>query len=384
MDKPAFASRAVHGCQGHDPHTGALSFPIYQTSTYVNAEDDWPYCYSRVQNPTREELEKTVALLEEGDYGFAFASGLAAVLAVFSLTKAGDHVLISDDVYGGTYRLIEQIWRRYNIDFTYVDMGDLDAVKAAFRPETVMVFIETPTNPMMKVADIAAVSALAGEAASRPLVVVDNTFLTPYYQRPLTLGADIVLHSATKFLAGHHDTTAGLIVTKGDALAESMRLFLKTEGTGLAPFDSWLTLRGIKTLPLRMDKHQANAVAAAEFLQNHPKVEKVYFVGLPEHPGYAVSQKQASGFGGMLSFSLKSSAGAEKVLRGGDMILFAESLGGVETLITYPMTQTHASIPKDVRDKMGITDRLLRLSVGIEDTGDILRDLEKMLALAGD
>ncbi|MDR0325548.1 MAG: PLP-dependent aspartate aminotransferase family protein [Oscillospiraceae bacterium] len=381
MDKLSFASRAVHGCQGHDPHTGALSFPIYQTSTYVNANDDWPYCYSRVQNPTREELEKTIALLEEGTHGFAFSSGLAAVLACFSLTKTGDHILISDDVYGGTYRLIEQIWRRYNVDFTYVDMGDLAAVKAAFRPETVMVFLETPTNPMMKVADIAAVSAVAKERGV--VCVVDNTFLTPYYQRPIPLGADIVIHSATKFLAGHHDTTAGLIVTQGEDLAEKMRLYLKTEGTGLAPFDSWLTLRGIKTLALRMDKHQENAVAAAEFLQNHPKVEKVYFVGLPEHPSYDISCRQASGFGGMLSFSLKSGAGVDKVLRGGDMILFAESLGGVETLITYPMTMTHASIPKEVREKQGITDRLLRLSVGIEDTGDILRDLEKMLSQNG-
>ena len=380
MDKPSFASRAVHGCQGHDPHTGALSFPIYQTSTYVNASDDWPYCYSRVQNPTREELEKTIALLEEGPHGFAFSSGLAAVMACFSLTKAGDHVLVSDDVYGGTYRLIEQIWRRYDVDFTYVDMGDLDKVKGAFRPETAMVFLETPTNPMMKVADIAAVSALAKERGA--VCVADNTFLTPYYQRPIPLGADVVLHSATKFLAGHHDTTAGLAVTANEELAEQMRLYLKTEGTGLGPFDSWLTLRGIKTLALRMDKHQENAMAAAEFLQNHPKVEHVYFVGLPEHPSYEISRRQASGFGGMLSFSLKSSAGVEKVLRGGNMILFAESLGGVETLITYPMTMTHASIPKEVREKQGITDRLLRLSVGIEDAGDIVRDLEKMLALA--
>jgi cystathionine gamma-synthase len=212
---------------------------------------------------------------------------------------------------------------------------------------------------------------------------VDNTFLTPYYQRPLSLGADISLHSATKFLAGHHDTSSGLIVTKGAELAEKMRLYIKTEGTGLAPFDCWLTLRGIKTLPLRMDKHQENAVAAAEFLKNHPKVEQVYFVGLPEHPGYDISKKQATGFGGMLSFSLRSGEGIDKVLRGGDMILFAESLGGVETLMTYPMTMTHASIPAEVREKQGITDRLLRLSVGIEDTGDIVRDLEKMLEFAG-
>jgi cystathionine gamma-synthase len=380
MYKPAFASRAVHGAQGHDPRTGAVSFPIYQTSTYVNAEDDWPYCYSRVQNPTREELEKTIAILEEGSHGFAFASGLAAVLACFSLTKAGDHVLISDDVYGGTYRLIEQIWKRYGVAFTYVDMGDLNAVKAAFRPETVMVFIETPTNPMMKVADIAALSAIAKERGA--VCVVDNTFLTPYYQRPIPLGASIVIHSATKFLAGHHDTMAGLLVVNDGELAEKMQLFVKTEGTGLSPFDAWLTLRGIKTLALRMDKHQENAFAAAEFLKNHPKVEQVYFVGLPEHPSYTISQRQATGHGGMISFSLKSSIGVDKLLRGGDMILFAESLGGVETLITYPMTQTHASIPKEVREKQGITDRLLRLSVGIEDAGDIVRDLEKMLELA--
>lgn len=376
-----FASKAVHGCQGHDPHTGALSFPIYQTSTYVNTSDDPLYCYSRVQNPTREELEKTIALLEEGSHGFAFSSGLAAVLACFSLTQAGDHVLICDDVYGGTFRLIEQIWRRYQVEFTYVDMGNPDTVRAALRSETKIIFLETPTNPMMKVADIAAISAVAKEHGA--VFVVDNTFLTPYFQRPIPLGADIVIHSATKFLAGHHDTTAGLLVTAGDELAEQIRLYLKTEGTGLAPFDSWLTLRGIKTLALRMDKHQENAIAAAEYLRNHPKVEQVYFVGLPDHPSYEISNKQASGFGGMLSFSLKSNQNVEKVLRGGEMIFFAESLGGVETLITYPMTQTHASIPKELREKLGITDRLLRLSVGVEDSEDILRDLDRMLSHAG-
>lgn len=373
-------SKVVHGYQGYDPYTGSISFPIYQTATYKHASltDQGKYDYSRGQSPTREELEETIALLENGKYGFAFSSGLAAVTAIFSLLAAGDHVVVSDDLYGGTYRLIEQIWSKYNVEFTYVDTCSLDAVAGALKPNTRMVFIETPTNPMMKVADIAALSNIA--AARNVLTVVDNTFLTPYYQRPLDLGADIVIHSGTKFLAGHHDTMAGLIVVNDNKVAEELRLIIKTEGSGLAPMDSWLLLRGIKTLAVRMERHQHNALILAEWLKSHPKVEQVYFVGMPEHESYELSKRQATGFGGMISFTVTETSLVEQVLSRVRLIIFAESLGGTESLITYPMVQTHASIPQEIRERVGITDKLLRLSVGIESADDIIRDLEQALA----
>lgn len=375
-----FSSKAVRGSLCPEGHLGAVSVPIYQTSTFAHksADDMSGYDYSRCQNPTREELEKTIALLEGGSCGFAFASGLAANLAVFSLLSSGDHVVVSDDIYGGTYRLIETVFRRYEIEFTYVDPGDLAAVAAAMRPETRLVFIETPTNPMMKVADIRAVSDIARRAGA--LCAVDNTFLTPYFQRPLELGADIVVHSGTKYLNGHNDTMAGLAVVRDPEIGEKMRGFIKTQGAGLAPFDAFLVLRGMKTLPLRMKKHEENAMDAAQWLQRHPKVTAVYYPGLPQSPGFEVSRAQASGFGGMISFSLQDAAQVHKALRSVRFIIFAESLGGTESLITYPMTQTHASIPEEIRNRIGITDRLLRLSVGIEDIEDILEDLERALA----
>lgn len=373
-------SAVVHGYKGCDPLTGAISFPIYQTSTYKNPglNSNIKFSYSRCDNPTRAELEDTVAMLEEGVAGFAFASGLAAVTATFSLLKSGDHVVISDDIYGGTYRQIEGIWKELGVDFDYVDVGNIDAIRAAVRPTTKMIYLESPTNPMMKVADIRAISEIAKECGA--LSVVDNTFLTPYFQKPIPLGADIVIHSGTKFLAGHHDTTAGFVVVNSEALAEKIGFMLRTEGAGLGPFDSWLLLRGIKTLALRMKKHEENALAVAAFLKEHSAVENVYFVGLPEHPSYEVSKKQTSGFGGMISFTVKDVSKVEQVLCGGDMIMFAESLGGTATLITYPQTQTHASIPAEIRNRIGITDRLIRLSVGIEDAEDIIADLKKMLA----
>ncbi|MBQ4648199.1 MAG: PLP-dependent transferase [Clostridia bacterium] len=372
-------SVVVHGYQGCDPLTGAISFPIYQTSTYKNPglNSNIKFSYSRCDNPTRAELEDTVALLENGVAGFAFTSGLAAVTATFSLLKSGEHVIISDDIYGGTYRQVENIWKELGVEFDYVDVGDIAAIKAAVKPNTKMIYLESPTNPMMKVADIAAISQIAKECGA--LSVVDNTFLTPYFQKPLDLGADIVIHSGTKFLAGHHDTTAGFVVVNSEALAEKISFMVRTEGAGLSPFDSWLLLRGIKTLALRMRKHEENALKVAEFLKDNPSVEKVYFVGLPEHPSYDVSKKQTTGFGGMISFTIKDVSKVEQVLCGGDMIMFAESLGGTATLITYPQTQTHASIPAEIRNKIGITDRLIRLSVGIEDAEDIIADLEKML-----
>lgn len=372
-------SIVVHGYQGCDPLTGAISYPIYQTSTYKNPglNSNIKFSYSRCDNPTRLELENTVALLEGGTASFAFASGLAAVTATFSLLKSGDHVVISDDIYGGSYRQIEELWKNYGVQFTYVDVGNTAAVKAAVQPNTRMIYLESPTNPMMKVADIAAIAQISGSCGA--LLVVDNTFLTPYFQKPIKLGADIVIHSGTKFLAGHHDTTAGFVVVNSEALEQRMGLILRTEGNGLSPFDSWLLLRGIKTLALRMRRHEENAIRVAEFLKNHPAVEKVYFVGDPDHPSYDVTKRQTTGFGGMISFSIKDVSKVEQVLCGGDMIMFAESLGGTATLITYPQTQTHASIPADIRNRIGITDRLIRLSVGIEDATDIITDLSRML-----
>jgi len=372
-------SVVVHGYQGCDPLTGAISYPIYQTSTYKNPglNSNIQFSYSRCDNPTRFELENTVALLEGGTAGFAFASGLAAVTATFSLLKSGEHVVVSDDIYGGSYRQIEELWKHFGVEFTYVDVGDTEAVKAAVQSNTKMIYLESPTNPMMKVADIAAIAEIS--KACGALLVVDNTFLTPYFQKPIALGADIVIHSGTKFLAGHHDTTAGFVVVNSEALEKRMGLILRTEGSGLAPFDSWLLLRGIKTLALRMRRHEENAVKVAAFLKNHPAVEKVYFVGDKDHPSYDVTCRQTTGFGGMISFAIKDASKVEQVLCGGDMIMFAESLGGTATLITYPQTQTHASIPAEIRNRIGITDRLIRLSVGIEDAEDIIADLKKML-----
>lgn len=373
-------SVVVHGYQGCDPLTGAVSYPIYQTSTYRNPglNSGIKFSYSRCDNPTRFELENTIALLEGGVAGFAFSSGLAAVTATFSLLKSGDHVVISDDVYGGTYRQVEELWKNFGVKFTVVDVGDTKAVSDAVCENTKMIYLESPTNPMMKVADIAAIAEIS--KACGALLVVDNTFLTPYFQKPIGLGADVVIHSGTKFLAGHHDTTAGFVVVNNEELEKRMGLILRTEGSGLAPFDSWLVLRGIKTLALRMRRHEENAIKVAAFLKNHPAVEAVHFVGDKEHPSYDVTMRQTTGFGGMISFSIKDSSKVEQVLCGGDMIMFAESLGGTATLITYPQTQTHASIPADIRNRIGITDRLIRLSVGIEDAEDIIADLRKMLA----
>ena len=368
-----FETRSAHG-GGTEGDRGAISFPIFQTSTYKAGGE---FSYSRCQNPTRKELEHTVARLEEGAYGFAFSSGLAAVTVVFSLLKAGDHVLVSDDLYGGTYRLIREIWSRFGIDFTFADLREPERAECHLRPNTRLIFAETPTNPMMKVLPLARLASLAADHGA--LLAVDNTFLTPYYQKPLTLGADIVVHSGTKFLSGHHDTVCGFLVTSSEELAERIALISKTLGNAAAPFDSWLALRGIQTLPVRMEQHTANAHAAAKYLESHPRVEKVFYPGLSSHPSYELMKKQTSGAGGVLSFLLKDD-GVEKVLNGGKLIRFAESLGGTTSLITYPQTQTHASVPKDVREKIGITPRLLRLSLGLEHIEDLLSDLEQMLS----
>lgn len=372
-------SLVVHGNMGHDSHANAVSFPIYQTSTYINKNfgHEIDFSYSRCANPTRDELEKTVALLEGGKYGFAFSSGLAAETALFSMLSQGDHVVIGDDVYGGTYRLSRDIFPRYGVEFSVVDFSDPAKVEAAIRPNTRFLYVETPTNPMMKVCDIRAVADISKK--HRTKFIVDNTFMTPIFQKPLALGADVVIHSGTKFLAGHHDTMAGFLITSDEEIHDGVVFNRNTEGAALAPFDSWLVLRGIKTLTLRMRKHEENAVAVAEWLTKCKAVDEVFFIGLDSHPAKAIVDRQCTGYGGMISFTLKDASMVRHALCDYSMIMFAESLGGVQTLITYPLTQTHASIPKEERDRIGITDRLLRLSVGIEDKNDIIRDLASVL-----
>jgi len=375
----AFASKAVHGALGCDPCTGSVSFPIYQSATFKHKTFGvgTGFYYTRLENPTRQELERTMAILEGGLEAFAFTSGQAANMALFGMLKKGDHVLLSDDIYGGTFRICDTIFTPLGIDFTYVDMSELGAVKAALRPETKMFFIETPTNPMMKVADIAELSKIA--KANGALTVVDNTFMTPYFQKPIELGADIVVHSATKYIGGHNDVVAGMAIVTTKEQAEHFTMQIKSRGNGLGPFESWLLLRGLKTLPLRMEKHHENSLKVANWLRTQPKVKKVYYVGFEDHKDYAVTMKQTTGFSGMISFELDSFESAKKMLSDVKMVLFAESLGGVETLLTYPLTQTHESTPPDVREKLGINDRFLRISIGIEDADDIIADLDQAL-----
>lgn len=376
----AFDSKVVHGALGTEPLTGAVSMPIFQAATFRHPEfgQTTGFAYSRLENPTRLELERTMAILEGGIRGFAFSSGQAANMAVFSLLEPGDHIILSDDIYGGTFRIVGDVFGKYGIEHTYVDMSDLDAVQAAIQKNTKMFFIETPTNPMMKVADIHAVSEIAKGIGA--LTVVDNTFLTPYFQKPLTLGADIVTHSSTKYLGGHNDTISGIVVVKDDEeIAEKINIHIKSHGSQLAPLDSWLVLRGIKTLAVRMDKHNANAKKVAHWLRKQKKVEKVYYVGFEDHKDYDVTLKQTTGFGGMISFTVDSEETVMKILKNVDMIMFAESLGGTETLITYPTTQTHEDTPEDVKEKLGITRSFLRMSVGIENPDDIIADLDRAM-----
>lgn len=378
-DNLHFDSKVVHGALGCDPMTGSLSFPIFQTATFKHRAFDvgTGFYYSRLQNPTRQELERTMAILEEGLEAFAFTSGQAANMSVFGMLKDGDHVILSDDLYGGTFRIAEDIFRNLGIDFEYVDMSDIENLEAAMKDCTRMVFLETPTNPMMRVSDIRKVAEVAHK--NNAVFVVDNTFLTPYFQKPLTLGADIVVHSATKYICGHNDVIAGIVVIKDDTYSEHFHMQLKSRGNGLGPMDSWLLIRGLKTLSLRMEKHDANAKEVAKWLRNHPKVKKVYYAGFEDHKGYAISKSQSIGFGGMISFELDSHETLVNLLSNVKMILFAESLGGTETLVTYPLTQTHESIPEEIRQKLGINDRFVRISIGIEDVRDIIADLEQAL-----
>lgn len=358
-------------------HYGAISTPIYQTATYAHPEvgQSTGYDYSRVQNPTREHLEKTVASLENGIDALAFSSGMAAISLMMELFKPGDHLIVDADLYGGSIRLFQNVSAKNGIQFTGVDCFR-DPVEDHINENTRAIYIETPTNPMMNVTDIAALADIARQHDL--LLIVDNTFLSPYFQNPLDLGADIVVHSGTKYLGGHNDTLAGFLVTNREDISERLRFLIKTTGTGLAPFDSWLVLRGIKTLGIRMEKAQENAFAVARWLKNQKVVTKVIYPGLEEHPGHEVMKRQARGFGGMLTFQVESKEFALAILNKVRMIKFAESLGGVETLITYPVTQTHADVPVDIREKNGITETTLRLSVGIEDARDLLEELERV------
>lgn len=373
-------SLEVHGCHTYDA-TGAISPSICLSATFRHPRfgESTGYDYGRVANPTRESLEKTVALLERGGRSWALSSGMAAVQLVFSLLSAGDHVLMSEDLYGGTVRLAEEVFASYGVTFEYVDVRDLALVGKRMRPETKLVFIETPSNPMMQISDIAALSALAHENGT--LLAVDNTFLSPHFQKPLTLGADIVLHSGTKYLCGHNDVIAGFLVLKDATSAQSKRIELlaKSAGPNLSALDSWLMLRSIKTLGVRVERQAENALAIAQWLSTLPEVTEVLYPGLAGHPGYALQQKQASGAGGMISFKVRSAELAKAALGKLHLIAFAESLGGVETLLTYPIAQTHAEMPAALLKRTGLDDKLLRLSVGIEDVEDLKADLQQAL-----
>ena len=358
-------------------HYGAISFPIYQTATYAHpgVGQSTGYDYSRLQNPTREQVEKVVASLENGVDALAFSSGMAAIATLMELFRPGDHIIADADLYGGSIRLFDNISEKNGISFTRIDFGTEDP-EAYITENTKAIYFETPTNPMMNVTDIAKMSALAKKHGL--LLLVDNTFLSPYFQNPLDLGADVVIHSGTKYLGGHNDTLAGFLVTAREDISEKLRFLIKTSGAGLAPFDSWLILRGIKTLAVRMEKAQQNAFLIAEWLLKQEAVTKVIYPGLPSHPGYEVMKKQSRGFGAMVTFEVKSEAFAKSILEKVRLIQFAESLGGVETLITYPVTQTHADVPKDILEKNGITTRVLRLSVGIEDGADLIGEFEEV------
>ncbi|WP_337102856.1 bifunctional cystathionine gamma-lyase/homocysteine desulfhydrase [Paenibacillus sp. YIM B09110] len=373
-------TKLIHGGKPIDPHTGAVSVPIYQVSTYKqdSVGVHKGYEYSRTGNPTRHALEVLIADLEEGTAGFAFASGMAAIHAVFGLLRSGDHILITDDVYGGTYRIATKVLERLGIESTFVDTTDYGELAAALRPNTKALFVETPTNPLLKVSDIAELAQWSKAAGL--LLIVDNTFGTPYWQTPITLGADIVVHSATKYLGGHSDVVAGLAVVKGGELAERLHFIQNATGGVLGPQDSWLLIRGLKTLGLRMEAHEHNARKLASYLDGHPEVVgAVYYPGLECHPQHELALRQARGFGGIISFDVGSEARAAALLGRLKYFTLAESLGAVESLISVPAKMTHASIPKERREALGITDGLVRISVGIEDAEDLLNDLEQAL-----
>ncbi|WP_126428069.1 trans-sulfuration enzyme family protein [Brevibacillus marinus] len=377
-----FATRVLHGTSSTDPVTGASSIPIYQASTFHQADLNQPgeYDYARSGNPTRRALEELIAHLEGGTRGFAFASGMAAISSVFLLFSSGDHLIVSEDVYGGTYRVLTEILARLGVQVTFVDTTDPEAVRAAIRPNTRGLYLETPSNPTLKVSDLALLSRLAKERGL--LTIVDNTFLTPYYQRPLELGADIVVHSATKFIGGHSDVVAGLVVTGDERIGKQLYAIQNGFGSILGVQDCWLVMRGLKTLKARLDVSSQSAAVIARWLARHPLVERVYYPGLPEHQGHALQARQASGFGAVLSFDLGCRERVKALLEAVRLPLVAVSLGAVETILSYPAQMSHASMPPAERCRRGITDGLLRLSVGLEDVDDLLADLEQALAAA--
>src|ERR1700682_6449338 len=376
-----FSTVCLHPGQEPDPSTGAIITPIYQTSTYVQEElgRHKGYEYGRTQNPTRAALEGNVAAMESGKAAVAFASGMAAINAVATMLKAGDHVIVSDNVYGGTFRLFDKVLGRYQLSFTYTDTADLDAVDRAFRPSTRLLFVETPTSPIMRITDLGKAADLAHR--HDPKLVVDNTFASPFIQRPIELGADLVAHSTTKYLNGHSDSVGGIVVVAHDEDAEWLRFVQNAAGAILGPFDSWLVLRGTKTLPLRMVSNRVNGLALADSLAVHPQVEPVHYPGLASHPQHALAARQMRGFGGMVSFELGSLEAARRLLNSVRLLALAESLGGVESLISHPSTMTHASVPPERRAALGITDGLVRISAGIEDIEDLTEDLGQALDL---
>lgn len=396
MSKMKFSTKAIHVGQGADPATGATIVPIYQTSTYTQEAVGVHkgFDYSRTVNPTRVALEAQLAALEGAEYGSAFASGMAATSAVLNLLSAGDHVVVTDDLYGGTYRLFSRVLSRYGLEFTYVDMADIEAVRAAIKPNTKMFWVETPTNPLLKLIDIRAMVELAhalrgvqGDNAlphHEAIVVVDNTFASPYFQQPLALGADIVVHSTTKYIGGHSDVVGGAALTSNKDFHDAIKFHQNAVGGVPGPHDAWLTMRGAKTLAIRMREHAKNAQAVAEYLEAHSEVERVYYPGLPSHPQHELAKRQMSGFGGMVSFTLKGPE--QRAIDFANRMHYfslAESLGGVESLICHPARMTHGSIPKEDRERRGVTDGLLRLSVGIEDVEDLIGDLEQALEKSG-
>jgi cystathionine gamma-lyase / homocysteine desulfhydrase len=372
-------TKMVHGGITRDEQTGAVSVPIYQVSTFKQdgIGNIRGYEYARTGNPTRTALESVIAELENGTHGFAFGSGMAAISTVLMLLNAGDHVVITDDVYGGTYRLLTKVLKRFNLDYTFTDTSNTDNVEDVLKENTKAIFIETPTNPLLKVTDIKKMATIATK--NNLLLIVDNTFATPYWQQPLDLGADIVLHSATKYIGGHSDVVAGVVAVKSEDLAEKIHFLQNAVGAVLAPQDSWLLMRGIKTLALRMEAIEENTKKIVNFLIEHPQVKKVYYPGLPTHPGYEVAIRQTRGFGGMVSFEVGDGAYAEEVLKRVDYFTLAESLGAVESLISLPAKMTHASIPAERRAELGISDGLIRLSVGIEDVDDLIDDLKQAI-----
>ncbi|HTP65954.1 MAG TPA: PLP-dependent aspartate aminotransferase family protein [Geobacteraceae bacterium] len=360
-----------------DVRTGAVTVPIYQTATFRHPGlgQSTGYDYSRSGNPTRQALEDGIARLDGAARGFAYASGMAAIANLLLLFKSGDHLIVTEDLYGGTYRLFDKVFGQYGLSFTYVDTSDIEAVKGAIQPESRALFVESLTNPLLKVADIASLAALCRERGL--LNIVDNTFLTPYLLRPLDLGADIAVYSATKYLAGHNDTVAGLVTVKDAALAETVYFHQNSVGAVLGPQDAWLTIRGLKTLSVRLDRQQENAGKIARWLEAHPRITKVHYPGLADHPGHDLMGREANGFGAMIAFEVADPDLVESLLMKTKVISFAESLGGVETLITFPEAQTHADIRPEERERLGINNRLLRLSVGIEDADDLIADLEQ-------